>query len=113
MKQKEFDKYWDENKKKLLQADEEYCNAIKGYKMTSGADWLLFGIPIAAGIVFIDYCPVNNEIGKWLLCALVTIVCFVICVAIKTYTSGNKSLDEIEKRVKQDALNKYINIHKQ
>jgi len=30
------------------------------YKMKSGADWILFGIPVVAGIVSFDYLPIEH-----------------------------------------------------
>ncbi len=57
------------------------------YKMKSGADWILFGIPVVAGIVSFDYLPIEHELLKWLASAGITILCFAISVWIKEVIS--------------------------
>lgn len=98
-----FDAYWQKHRMHLLQQDESYRKATGGYKMTSGADYLLFGIPIAAGIVSIDYLPLQSEMFKWACSAAITIVCFALCVWVKTAITAQESLDDIERRVKRAA----------
>ena len=56
MTEKEFEKYWKDNRESILQKDEEYRHAKENFKMSNGADMLLFGIPIVAGIVFMKMC---------------------------------------------------------
>ena len=38
-----FEMLWLEKRKAILMGNEEYRKATEGYKMSSGADWLLFG----------------------------------------------------------------------
>lgn len=42
-------------------------------------------IPVAVGILAIDIIPVENEILRWVLTAIITVVAFVVCIMI-----GNK-----------------------
>ena len=98
-----FEQYWLQNRKQLLKADNEYMKATGGYKMSSGADWLLFAIPVAVGIVLKDYLPVANEILNLLLCIVITVLCFIVCVWIKTLMIGRPDIAAIEAKVKQKA----------
>lgn len=97
----EFEEYWKANRARILKEDAEYQQACRRYKMSSGADWLLFAIPIAAGIVFLDYCPIAHELLKWLLGAAVTAVCFVGCVFVKSMITDGKSPESVEQAIKE------------
>ena len=50
----EFERYWTENREKILNANSEYRKVRDSYKSLSGADYLLYAIPVVAGIVFMD-----------------------------------------------------------
>lgn len=100
MTEKEFEGYWLSERKRILSESDEYRRAKENFKISTGADWLLFGIPIVAGIVAMSYIPLQNELLKWLVSACVTIVCFVLCVWVKSITTGTGSPDEIEKKLK-------------
>ena len=104
---KDFDEYWKENKHRLLMEDDEYRKAVEGYSMTSGADWLLFGIPVAAGIVSVQFIPIAHEILKWLASVLVTIVVFALCVYVKSLSNPHRPLSDIEADVRKRHFEKY------
>ena len=97
MTDKDFESYWQKNRLQILKHNDSYNKATQGYKMTSGADYLLFGIPVATGIICIDYLPLQNEILKW------------ICSAVDFLRIKNENIvvfqtetpDEIEKRIKK------------
>jgi hypothetical protein len=101
MEEKEFEQLWKKNKEQLLLSDQEYMKAKEEYKMKSGADWLLFAIPVVAGIVSMDYINIERELLKWLVSAGITIITFIICVWVKSLLTDTTSLSEIEERVKQ------------
>ena len=104
MTEKEFEKYWKANRESILQKDEEYQHAKENFKMSSGADMLLFGIPIVAGIVFMNNVHLGNELLNWVASAAITIVCFAICVWIKSMMTGSGSPDEVEEKIKEIRL---------
>lgn len=108
MTEKEFETYWAQNRATILNGDASYKKAKESYKISSGADWLLYAIPVIAGIVFMDWCPITHELLKWLLSAVVTIVCFALCVWVKSLTSGEASPEEVEKRIKQRLHDKMV-----
>lgn len=97
----EFELKWLENKKRLLNEDPEYKKAVKGYQMKSGADWLLFGIPVVAGIVSMQVIPIQSEILRWVVCIAITILAFVLCVMVKSISNPHRAIEDIEADVKE------------
>ena len=102
MDDEKFEVLWQKNRKSLLSEDREWQQLQQSYKVSSGADMLLFGIPAVAGIVSFNYVPLSGELLKWLVSAVVTVLCFVLCVFVKSLFSPTLSASEIEKRVKTD-----------
>ena len=100
MDDEKFEVLWQKNRKSLLSEDREWQQLQQSYKVSSGADMLLFGIPAVAGIVSFNYVPLSGELLKWLVSAVVTVLCFVLCVFVKSLFSPTLSASEIEKRVK-------------
>lgn len=96
-----FEMLWLEKRKAILMNNEEYRKATEGYKMSSGADWLLFGMPVVAAIVVLDQSFFANEMLNWLLGAGVAAVMFVIAVAVKSFIIGARPVSEIEAEIKQ------------
>lgn len=105
--EKDFETLWKENKKRILEADPEYLKIIDSYKMNSGADWLLFALPAVVAIIILDWNPFQRELVNWLIGAIAAIITFVLCVWIKSIISGNRSLDEVEKEIKNRCLDNY------
>ena len=102
MDDEKFEVLWQKNRKSLLSEDREWQQLQQSYKVSSGADMLLFGIPAVAGRVSFNYVPLSGELLKWLVSAVVTVLCFVLCVFVKSLFSPTLSASEIEKRVKTD-----------
>ena len=102
-KETSFEQYWQENRQRLLRQNREYNETLESYKMHSGADWLLFAIPVVAALLVFDWHPFASELLCWIVSALVAIVCFALCVAVKSYTSHARPLSEIEAEVKEQA----------
>lgn len=109
MTEYDFDSYWMLHREQILQESEEYRRVADSYKMKSGADWLLFGIPFFAGILFMNVCNFRSELLKWLLSALLTVTLFVLCVWVKSMLSGERSLTDIEEEVKALAKKEWEN----
>lgn len=104
-----FERLWQENKRSLLDADAEYRQVTENFKMSTSADWLLFGTPVLVGIICVDQLPISHELLKWLASAFITVIAFFISVLIKSRLSGGKSISEIEQRVKAEYLKKLNN----
>lgn len=102
MTEKEFEDYWRMNRNTILGNDKSYLEAKANFKMHSGADWILFGIPIVAGIVFMNNTPFHNELFSWVASAVVTILSYAICVWLKSIITGTKSPDETEREIKEE-----------
>lgn len=101
MTEREKEELWMRNRKQLLAESEEYKQTLDGYKMKTGADWILFAIPVVAGIVSFNYIPIANELLRWLASVGVTVMVFAVCVFIKSTTIPGRTLEEIEKDVKK------------
>lgn len=102
-----FEMLWLEKRKAILQQNDEYRKATEGYKISSGADLLLFGLPVVAAIVVIDQSFVANEMLNWLLGAGVAGVMFVLAVVVKTLINGSRPVSEIEADVKARCRKQY------
>lgn len=96
------------HKHHLLMEDREYKEAVGTYEMKSGADWLLFGIPVAAGIVSVEYIPITHELLRWIVSILITVVVFVACVYVKSLSNPHRAISDIEADVKRRAYQKYL-----
>jgi len=102
-----FERYWQQNRQRLLQENPDYRAVVDGYKMRTGADWLLFAMPVVAALLVFDWSPFQREMLNWLLSAFVAIVSFALCVAVKSWLSGARPLSEIEAEVKEQARREF------
>ena len=107
-KDTEFESYWQAHKTSILMKDDEYREAVETYRISSGGDWLLFGIPVVAGIVSMQYIPITHEILRWAASILITIVVFAICVYVKSLSNPHRAISDIEADVKRKAYEVYI-----
>ncbi len=102
-----FEMLWLERRKQILAADEEYHKATESYRMTSGADWLLFGMPVVGAIIVLDCSFFNSEFVNWIVAAAVAIVMFIGAVFVKSLITGNRPVSEIEAEIKQRYREEY------
>ena len=101
MTEKEFNDWWKENRRDILQTDKAYKERENSYKIKSGADLLLFAIPALAGIIFLESGLVKHEMLNWLASAAVVIVTFLVSAFIKSQMIPGDSLYDIEQRIRQ------------
>jgi len=104
MKEETFEQLWASQKKQILSRNAEYQRIVNSYQMRSGADWLLFALPLVGAIVAFDYLPFKNEILNWIVSAIIAIVLFCLVVALKSWLNGDRSLAEVEAEVKQQCF---------
>lgn len=104
----DFEQYWYTNKRRILNSDRRYLEAKENFSMSSGADWLLFAIPVVTGIVFMENVEISSEILLWLATAGVVIVCFVLCVFIKSQISDAPDLVSIEETIRKEYEQKFL-----
>ena len=107
-KEEKFEDWWKSNKQWVLAEDREYRDAVDTYKMTSGADWLLFGIPVVSGILSVQCLSISHEILRWLVSIVITLVVFVICVYVKSLSNPHRAISDIEADVKRRCLEDYM-----
>ena len=104
MTEEQKEELWLKNKSRLLKESTEYQEALQQFKMKSGADWLLFAIPVVAGIVFMNSVPVKPEWLLWVCTVAVAVVIFAICVFVKSLSIAGRLPTEIERDIKQRYL---------
>jgi hypothetical protein len=105
----QFEQLWSERRMQLLRRDSEYREAAEQFKMTSAADVLLFVIPVIVGIVSIDYLPLQSELLRYFVSAVITVAAFVLCVWAKSLAlGGSRSVADIERRVKERCYREYM-----
>lgn len=102
-----FEELWREHGYRLLREDAEYRQLTDSFKIKTGGDYLLFAIPLLSGVVFMDKAPIEHELLRWLACAVVVVVVFVVCAWIKSAVSGSKSSAEVEKHVKERCYERF------
>ncbi len=101
MTEQEFEAFWQQHRDEILRHSKDYTDAKENFKMHNGADLILFGLPIVAGVVFMNNVHIASEMLLWLLSAVVTFVTYVVCVWVKSMISGTESPDEVERRIKE------------
>ncbi len=101
MTEKEFDTYWSAHKTQILNSDNTYQKAKSDYSTTGGADLLLYAVPVVAGILTMEYCTLDRELLRWLLCAGVVIISFVVCVWVKSLITDSQPPEAVEKQIRQ------------
>jgi|LAHS01.1.fsa_nt_gb Sec-independent protein secretion pathway component TatC len=104
---KDFETYWLENRKQILESNPEYKRIINSYKMSSGADWLLFAIPVVGAIMVMNYRPFSKELLNYLLSAVVAIVLFGLSVWVKSLITNSRPLSEVEAEIKEKCRRQY------
>lgn len=97
----EFDTYWTSHKTQILNANADYQKAKSDYGTTGGADLLLYAVPVVTGILAMEYCPLERELLRWLLCAGVVIACFVVCVWVKSLVTDSQPPEAVENKIRQ------------
>lgn len=98
----DFETLW--NSKSLQQwtagAPERFQSEMKqSQRPTTAGDWLGI-VPIVLVAVYMDKIPVNNELLRYLIAAVLIIVWFVIWQMIKPYVTGKRSIAQIEEDIK-------------
>ena len=99
---------WREQGYRLLREDEEYRRLADSYKLKTGSDFMLFAIPLLVGVVFMDKAPIERELLRWLACAAVVVVAFVVCAWLKSVVSGSGSAADVERRVKERCYKRFV-----
>lgn len=109
MTEREFETWWNANRQTVLKQNKDYIERENSYKMKGIGDLIIFAIPVIAGVLFLDSGIVKHEMLNWVASAVVVIVCFLLCVFIKSRTIPGESLYDIEKRLKKEYWEKMKN----
>ncbi|MBR5687005.1 MAG: hypothetical protein IKX36_03505 [Prevotella sp.] len=104
MTEEQKEELWLKNKTRLLKESTEYQEALQQFKMKSGADWLLFAIPVVAGIVFMNTVGIKPEWLLWVCTVAVAVIVFAVCVFVKCLSITGRMPTEIERDIKKKYL---------
>lgn len=99
---KEFEDYWKAHEQSLIEAAppvlrEEHKN---NGKMNTAGDWLLFIIPLVAGVGFMNAKLIENEMVNLIIGLAIVVACFGIAMAIRPYITGKRSIADIDADIK-------------
>lgn len=98
----QFEAYWKTNGQSLIEAappvlsDERKNNG----KMNTAGDWLLFIIPLVAGIGFMNAKLIESEMVNLIVGLAIVVVCFGIAMMIRPYVTGKRSIADIDADIK-------------
>ena len=109
MTEQEFKTWWNANRREILKKNQDYIERENSYKIKGIGDLIIFLIPIVAGVLFLDSGIVKHEMLNWAASAVVVIICFLICVFIKSRTIPGETLFDIEERLKKEYWEKMKN----
>lgn len=101
MTEQEFETYWLQHRDAILANDGEYQDAKRNLQMRTGADWLLFAVPVVVGILCVNNLPIASELLRWVCSAVATVLSFAGCVWVKSLLTGDRALSEIEADLKE------------
>ena len=107
MMENDFEMLWLQQRKSILKQNREYQEALDGYKMKNGADWLLYAIPVVAGIIVSNLNLLKSELLNFVLACVVALVLFVVTIWIKSLIYGVPNLGEIEERIKEQCREEF------
>ena len=110
---KEFEKYWSENRDAIIKSApcvlrEERAN---NGKMNTAGDWLLFIVPMLAGIGFFNTKLITSEMVNFLVGLAIVVVCYVVVMLIRPYVTGKRSIADIDADIKAYAYTVYEKEH--
>lgn len=99
---REFEEYWKAHEQTLLAAAPAVLREERknNGKMNTAGDWLLFIIPLVAGIGFMNARLLANEMLNLVVGLAVVVVCFGIAMLIRPYVTGKRSVTDIDADIK-------------
>ncbi len=99
---KQFEAYWKANEQSLIAAAPSVLGEERknNGKMNTAGDWLLFIIPLVAGIGFMNSNLIESEMVNLIVGLAIVVVCFGIAMMIRPYVTGKRSIADIDAEIK-------------
>lgn len=99
---KEFEEYWKQHELQLINVSPKVLQEERknSGKMNTAGDWLLFVIPLIAGIGFINTKLIANEMLNLICGMVIVVICFALEMLIRPYVTGKRSVAEIDQDIK-------------
>lgn len=99
---KEFEEYWKQHEQQLINVSPKVLQEERknNGKMNTAGDWLLFVIPLIAGIGFMNTKLIANEMLNLICGMVIVVICFALEMLIRPYVTGKRSVAEIDQDIK-------------
>lgn len=99
---KEFEEYWKQHEQQLINVSPKVLQEERknSGKMNTAGDWLLFVIPLIAGIGFMNTKLIANEMLNLICGMVIVVICFALEMLIRPYVTGKRSVAEIDQDIK-------------
>ncbi len=99
---KEFEDYWKAHEQSLIEAAPPVLREERknNGKMNTAGDWLLFIIPLVAGVGFMNAKLIESEMVNLIIGLAIVVACFGIAMAIRPYITGKRSIADIDADIK-------------
>ena len=102
MIEKTFEKKWADNRQRLLQEDEEYQRILRSYRKHNWADALVAPAALIGSMEFVAWLGVKSQVLNFVTSLVLAIVFFFVSLYFKAVRVSRKTLDEVERRIKEE-----------
>lgn len=102
MIEKTFEKIWADNRQRLLQEDEEYQRILRSYRKHNWADALVAPAALIGSMEFVAWLGVKSQVLNFVISLVLAIVFFFVFLYFKAVRVSRKTLDEVERRIKEE-----------
>lgn len=105
----DFEEYWKQHEQQLISLAPKVLKEERknNGKMNTMGDWLLFIIPLFAGIGFMNTKLIGSEMVNLIVGLVIVVVCFGIAMMIRPYVTGKRSIADIDRDIKDYFLTVY------
>lgn len=102
MIEKTIEKKWADNRQRLLQEDEEYQRILRSYRKHNWADALVAPAALIGSMEFVAWLGVKSQVLNFVISLVLAIVFFFVFLYFKAVRVSRKTLDEVERRIKEE-----------
>lgn len=102
MIEKTSEKKWADNRQRLLQEDEEYQRILRSYRKHNWADALVAPAALIGSMEFVAWLGVKSQVLNFVISLVLAIVFFFVFLYFKAVRVSRKTLDEVERRIKEE-----------
>lgn len=107
--EKEFDEFWTAHRQQLIAAAPRRLAEERAHSlgMNTMGDWLLWIVPVGITVTLMDYQLVESRLLNMLVLLVICVACVVLCLIVKPYVTGKRSVVDIDEEIKQYYYDRY------